>query len=70
MTSSHVTSFPIFFDGLHYSHSSYWIPKTLQINIHKMSNNTGSVEDELDKMWKTQVDNVQSGPSSWRHDGC
>ena len=29
-----------------------------------MSNSATSVEDELDRMWKTQVDSVQSGTST------
>ena len=31
-----------------------------------MSNSATSVEDELDRMWKTQVDSVQAGTSTLR----
>lgn len=70
ITSFHSHTFLIQSECRRRPRPSCWIPNTLQIIIHKMSNNNASVEDELDKMWKTQVDSVQSGPSSWRHDGC
>ena len=31
-----------------------------------MSNGRYSIDDELDKMWKAQLDNVQSNPSGFR----
>ena len=30
-----------------------------------MSNGRYSIDDELDKMWKAQLDNVQSNPSGF-----